>query len=136
MSLYLHTSNKTENLLKVLIDQMKNDDPLSKRVIVTSGKGMQNWLKFEISKLLGVSANLHFFTIEKIIWQLAKASLSNSNYSQSNPFSKERIAWKVRHVLSEITADYPSEFELVQSYIEIDDPLKKNSVLLGSCNRF
>ena len=125
MSLYLHTSNKTENLLKVLIDQMKNDDPLSKRVIVTSGKGMQNWLKFEISKLLGVSANLHFFTIEKIIWQLAKASLSNSNYSQSNPFSKERIAWKVRHVLSEITADYPSEFELVQSYIEIDDPLKK-----------
>jgi len=31
-------------------------------VIVTSGKGMQNWLKLEIAKQLGVSANLHFVT--------------------------------------------------------------------------
>ena len=125
MSFHLHTSNETESLLNVLLDEMKKDDPLVKRVIVTSGKGMQNWLKLEIAKQLGVSANLHFVTTERIIWQLSQASIQKFSYSTSNPFSKERIAWKIRNILPSVILDYPQEFNLINSFIKSDDALKK-----------
>ena len=88
-------------------------------------KKLQNWIKFQVSRQLGVSANLHFFTTEKIIWQMAQDSLKGNSSFQSNPFSKERIAWKIRNILSEIITEYPSEFNLVYSFIDKDDPLKK-----------
>ncbi|MDG1326639.1 MAG: exodeoxyribonuclease V subunit gamma [Opitutales bacterium] len=125
MSFHLHTSNETESLLTVLLDEMIKDDPLVKRVIVTSGKGMQNWLKLEIAKQHGVSANLHFVTTERIVWQMSQASIQNFSDSMSNPFSKERIAWKIRNILSGIILDYPKEFNLIDSFIESEDSLKK-----------
>lgn len=125
MTFHLHTSNETESLLSDLLHEMKKDDPLTKRVIVTSGKGMQNWMKFEIAKQLGVSANLHFVTTEKIVWQLSKPHAQNFDYSTVNPFSKERIAWKIRNVLPGIILDHPIEFKLIKYFIKSDDPLKK-----------
>ena len=56
---------------------------------------------------------------------MAQDSLKGNSSFQSNPFSKERIAWKIRNILSEIITEYPSEFNLVYSFIDKDDPLKK-----------
>ena len=125
MTFQLHTSNETESLLSELVSQIQSTDPFEKRLVITMGKGMRTWLKLKIAEKLGVSANLHFLSTEKIIWDIAKDNISTENQNQANPFSKERMAWKIRNILSTVIEDHPDEFEIVASFIAEDDPLKK-----------
>ena len=125
MTFQLHTSNETENLLSELVSQIQSTDPFEKRLVITMGKGMRTWLKLKIAEKLGVSANLHFLSTEKIIWDIASDNIRIENQNQANPFSKERMAWKIRNILSMVIIDHPDEFEIVASFIAEDDPLKK-----------
>ena len=60
-----------------------------------------------------------------MVWQLAKTLLPQNITISGNPFSKERMAWKIREVLPEVLSDYPEEFNLLISYLEDEDPLKR-----------
>ena len=98
---------------------------MKERFIVTSGKGMRTWLKQRISELIGISANLHFLSPERVAWDLAVPASFNDREFGSNPFSKERMAWKIRYALPSLASKHPEPFSLVTSFLEEDDPLKK-----------
>jgi exodeoxyribonuclease V gamma subunit len=125
MPFYLHTSNRTEDLLREFVSRIQCLDPMKKRFVVTNGKGMRTWLKHRISELSGISANLHFLSPERVVWDLANPGASNEHGGQANPFSKERMAWKIRYALPDLADKYPEPFKVVSSFLEEDDPLKK-----------
>jgi exodeoxyribonuclease V gamma subunit len=125
MAIHLFTSNKQEILLSAFSDICKTLSPLQVRNIVTSGRGIRNWIKQELAKINGISANLQFFSPEQLVWQFAKTLLPADIRVTGNPFSKERMAWKIREVLPELISDYPDEFNLLISYLEDEDPLKR-----------
>ena len=125
MAIHLFTSNKQEILLSAFSEISNTLGPLNTRSIVTSGKGIRNWIKQELARMNGISANLQFFSPEQLVWQLAKPLLPRNFQITGNPFSKERMAWKIREVLAEVISEYPNEFDLVISYLEDGDPLKR-----------
>ncbi len=125
MPFHLHTSNRTENLLREFVSRTRGIDPMEKRFIVTNGKGMRVWLKQRISETLGISANLVFLSPEQAVWKFAKPAIPELSELAGNPFSKERMAWKIRHALPNLADQFPEPFKVVSSFLEEDDPLKK-----------
>ena len=125
MPLHLYTSNKQEILLSAFSEICKTLRPLQTRNIVTLGRGIRNWIKQELARINGISANLQFFSPEQLVWQLGKTLLPQDFTIIGNPFSKERMAWKIREVLPDVISDHPDEFNLIISYLEDGDPLKR-----------
>jgi exodeoxyribonuclease V gamma subunit len=125
MPFHLHTSNRTESLFREFVSRSQGIDPMEKRFIVTNGKGMRIWLKQRISESLGISANLVFLSPEQAVWKFAKSTIPELSELSGNPFSKERMAWKIRSALPNLAAEFPEPFEVVSSFLEEEDPLKK-----------
>ena len=123
MPFHLHTSNRTENLLLEFVSRTRDVDPMEKRMVITAGKGMRIWMKQKIAELTGISANLHFLSLENAVWSLADHSHDKAN--SGTPFSKERMAWKIRYAIPKLAVQYPDAFKIVSSFLKEDDPLKK-----------
>jgi len=125
MSLHLFTSNNTENLLCALARDIKHSDPLEKKWIVTSGRGIRVWIKQKLADLFGVSANLNFMSPEQAVWSFADSINLSSHTFSRNPFSKERMAWKIRQVLPELYQENPEIFRMIGPFLSEEDPLKR-----------
>jgi exodeoxyribonuclease V gamma subunit len=125
MAIHLFTSNKQEILLSAFSEICKTLGPLQTRNIVTPGRGIRNWIKQELARKNGISANLQFFSPEQVVWQFGKILLPKNFTIIGNPFSKERMAWRIREVLPGLISDHPDEFNLIISYLEDGDPLKR-----------
>ena len=125
MPIHFFTSNKQEVLLSAFSEICKTLGPLQTRNIVTPGRGIRNWIKQELARINGISANLQFFSPEQLVWQFGKILLPQNFTIIGNPFSKERMAWKIREVLPGVISDHPDEFNLIISYLEDGDPLKR-----------
>lgn len=125
MPFHLHTSNRTEDLLREFVARTQGIDPMEKRLIVTNGKGMRVWLKQRISEFHGISANLVFLSPEQAVWKFAKSTTQELSELSGNPFSKERMAWKIRYALPSLADEFPEPFKVVSSFLEEEDPLKK-----------
>jgi len=125
MPLHLYTSNKQEILLSAFSEICKTLGPLQTRNIVTPGRGIRNWIKQELARKNGISENLKLFSNEKAEWQFGKIILHKNFTIIGNPFSKERMAWRIREVLPGLISDHPDEFNLIISYLEDGDSLKR-----------
>jgi len=125
MPIHFFTSNKQEVLLSAFSEICKTLGPLQTRNIVTPGRGIRNWIKQELARKNGISANLQFFSPEQAVWQFGKILLPKNFTIIGNPFSKERMAWRIREVLPGLISDHPDEFNLIISYLEDGDPLKR-----------
>ena len=82
---------------------------------------MRTWIKRGVAELRGVSANLRFLSPERVIWDLANPENGNGFGKPANPFSKERMAWKIRHALPNLADQFPEPFKVVSSFLEEDD---------------
>ena len=120
----LFTSNKQEVLLSAFSEICKTLG-LANQKHCYSGRGIRNWIKQELARINGISANLQFFSPEQLVWQFGKILLPQNFTIIGNPFSKERMAWKIREVLPGVISDHPDEFNLIISYLEDGDPLKR-----------
>ena len=125
MALQLITSTHSETLLRAFLAENENLDPFEKRWIVTSGKGIRTWIKHEIASILGVSANLHFLSPEQAVWSFANLPKLSDSQITKNPFSKERLAWKIRKILPELSTEDPEAFAMVSPFLGDEDPLRK-----------
>ena len=125
MSFNLTTSTQTESLLDAFLEDTSSLDPFEKKWVVTSGKGMRVWMKQAIAERTGISANLCFLSPEQGVWSFANLPSFENLISDRNPFSKERLAWKIRRVLPRIHQENPEVFQVLTPFIADEDPLKK-----------
>lgn len=125
MSFNLTTSTQTESLLDAFLEDTSSLDPFEKKWVVTSGKGMRIWMKQAIAERTGISANLCFLSPEQGVWSFANLPSFENLISDRNPFSKERLAWKIRQVLPRIHQENPEAFQVLTPFIADEDPLKK-----------
>jgi len=125
MAFNLATATKTETLLDAFLEDISSLDPFEKKWVVTSGKGMRTWMKQAIASKNGISANLCFLSPERAVWSFANLPETENLISGRNPFSKERLAWKIRQVLPEIHQQNPETFKMLTPFITDEDPIKK-----------
>ncbi|HIC86523.1 MAG TPA: hypothetical protein EYP06_09555, partial [Desulfobacterales bacterium] len=70
--LHLHSSNRLELLAARLAEVLASPlaSPLSPEIIVVQSRGMETWLRMELARHLGISANLVFPFPNRIVAQL------------------------------------------------------------------
>lgn len=106
--LHLVQSNKME----VLVDQCthwlqsQNNSALVRSsalslfepdTILVQSPGMAQWLKIEIAKALGISANIQFPLPSSYIWRLYQKYLTG--VPDKSAFSKDNMTWKLMRIL-------------------------------------
>ena len=97
---------------------------MEKRWVITSGKGIRTWLKQSIATKTGISANLSFLSPEQAVWSFPNFKESKNFVGRQNPFSKERLAWKIRYALPKIYQEQKKAFEQLEPFLKSVDPLK------------
>jgi exodeoxyribonuclease V gamma subunit len=119
--LHLVQSNKMEVLVEQctqwLGSQQKgtsnHQSLFEPHTILVQSPGMAQWLKIEIAKALGISANMQFPLPSSFIWRLYQKYLPD--VPDISAFSKDNMAWKLMRILPTLLED--EEFSSIRSYL-------------------
>jgi exodeoxyribonuclease V gamma subunit len=114
--LYLHTSNRLENLADRLADLIKQPlaSPFDKEIIIVQSKGMERWLSMELARRLGVWANGHFPFPDAMLWRLFRMILGN--LSEVSQFEREVMAWSLMEILPNLLTQ--EKFSELRDYLQ------------------
>ncbi len=114
--LYLHTSNRLENLADRLADLIKQPlaSPFDKEIIIVQSKGMERWLSMELARRLGVWANGHFPFPDAMLWRLFRMILGN--LSEVSQFEREVMAWSLMEILPNLLTQ--EKFAELRDYLQ------------------
>ncbi|HEY5997444.1 MAG TPA: exodeoxyribonuclease V subunit gamma, partial [Candidatus Deferrimicrobiaceae bacterium] len=95
----VYASNRMEKLLEALAGVLETPlpDPLEPEVIVVQSRGMQRWLSWRLSGMLGVFANARFPFPNALVAEYFEAVAGRPE--GADRFSKERMAWRILHLL-------------------------------------
>lgn len=117
--LYLYTSNRLEKLLSALASVIKINPlpPLKSEIIVVQSKGMERWLALELSKKLGILANVRYPFPREMIQQLFKDGLSYR--PDVSDFDPNILGWTIMRLLPELLKD--QTFNELNNYLSVDD---------------
>ena len=102
MAFFLHTSNRTENLIDHLAAVLKTplSSPFEKDVFLIQSQGMERWLLQQLSDKFGVFANFDLLFPNAFFNQVAKR-LDARGSLKPELFARERLVWTVETVLRE-----------------------------------
>ena len=95
----LHSSNKTENLLKhltIVINSAKLSNPLDKEVFLIQSQGMERWLSQQLADEFGVWGNYEFLFPGKFFSSIAKSVDQQLN---DEVFDRELMLWRFEQIL-------------------------------------
>ena len=108
MALQLNVSNSLTHLAENLTENLKNQEQKVFRpyYIITQTEGMNNWLKYNIAKRLGIAANFKFLKPNDLINQLYY--LLGGTFSTT--LSQENLTWLLFKILGEkeFISNYPA----------------------------
>jgi exodeoxyribonuclease V gamma subunit len=95
----VYASNRMEKLLEALAGVLATPlpDPLAPEVIVVQSQGMQRWLSWRLSGMLGVFANARFPFPNALVAEYFDAVVGKPE--AADRFTKERMAWRILHLL-------------------------------------
>lgn len=104
--LYIHTSNRLENLIQAFATILKEQPlpPLKQEIIVVQSQGMERWISMSFAEQLGVWANSTFPFPYKIVWQLFKDALRPLKLADVSPFEPEVMVWSLMDILPQLFA--------------------------------
>ncbi len=120
----LYHSNRLDllkDLLAILMDSDPLSDPFEDEQILVQSPGMAQWLKLELAKASGISANINFPLPASFIWDMFKVVLPG--VPEKSPFNKEAMAWKLMQLLPQFL-EY-EEFAPLARYLSDDKEQRK-----------
>jgi exodeoxyribonuclease V gamma subunit len=114
---YLHTSNKTENLLAHLDTVLKNSKTnaiLEKQTFLIQSEGMGRWLMQQMAIKNKLFCNYEFIFPNRFFERIAK---SVGCHLLDEDFDRANLVWRIYSILSSLDI---SEFHTLRSYIDGD----------------
>ena len=114
---HLHASNRLEVLAERLAEVLATPlgSPLSPEIVVVQSKGMETWLRMELARHLGISANIVFPFPNRIIAGIFRQVLG---LEEDPDFSHPRaLTWKVMEAVGRLL-DQP-QFRDIRAYLEV-----------------
>ncbi|WP_158589011.1 exodeoxyribonuclease V subunit gamma [Alginatibacterium sediminis] len=118
--LYFYQSNQLDvlsHLLCSLIQKQPLANPLARQQILVQSPGMAQWLKLEMARTMGISANTDFPLPASFIWQMFHLVLDD--VPEQSPFNKEAMAWRLMRILPGQLDQDP--FSPLRFYLEGDE---------------
>lgn len=107
--MYLYRSNRTEALVEALVEviSMPLGSPFLPECIVVQSRGLERWLAMELSKRLGVLANVEFPFPRRITHRVLDAVLTPPQEA-GDYFEPETLTWAIAKLLPELARLNPS----------------------------
>ncbi len=139
---FIHTSNQMEELARVLatfLVEKKSTGVLEPEVVVVPSRGLERWLKLDLARVNGISANLEFpfpqAFLEKAVFARLRRGLDAA--VTANPFILEVMAWKIFFALEgEGGQDFGRSPELNTYLAETGDELSRYHLALFLADLF
>lgn len=91
--------------------QHNDTDPFTPSTVIVQSYGTGQWLKLQLAKSLGISANLDCILPARFIWSLYRSLLGQDKQS---PLDKDLLTWRLMCILPK--QDAP-EFETIRNYL-------------------
>ena len=116
----LYHSNQLDILKELMAHFIAKDplaDPFVEEQVLVQSPGMAQWVKMELAKSMGISANITFPLPASFIWKMFQKVLPN--IPDKSAFNKEAMSWKLMLILPELLEQ--TEFESLKHYLA-DDP--------------
>jgi exodeoxyribonuclease V gamma subunit len=100
--LRLFTSNRLETLAGKLAQALRRPlaSPFQAEVVVVRNKGMERWLRLELARRHGISANQRFPFPEAFSHELFRAVIPG--LQENAPLDRETLTWRVMKALPEL----------------------------------
>ena len=119
---YLYHSNQLDILKELMahfISQQPLADPFVEEQVLVQSPGMAQWVKMELAKSLGISANINFPLPASFIWKMFQRVLPD--IPDKSAFNKEAMSWKLMLILPDLLDQ--TEFESLRHYLanDLDD---------------
>lgn len=125
--LYLHTSNRMENLAERLVEVTTNQplsSTLSQESVMTLNPGIARWLRFEIAKKTGVAFGWDFPLPGKLYKQLLSGI--TPTFEEDGFFNENEARWRLSEILTRLE-DRP-RFADLRSYCAVTSPTRRFSL--------
>jgi len=117
----LFTSNRLENLLKILAEQLeiRLESPLTKEIIIVQSRGMERWLSLELARRHGICANMRFTFPNKFVYEEIFRKIL-SEIPETSPYETEIMTWRIMKLLPACVEhpDFKNKFEHLKTYLE------------------
>lgn len=132
--LYLHSSNRLENLVDALAGVVREGpaDAFTPETIIVQSRGMQRWIALRLAERLGIWANAEYPFPAKFLWEVFQNSLGEDP-SEASPFDWERLEWAIYQRLPEFLK--LPEFDPISLYLADPDDLLKRYQLANRIAR-
>ncbi|WP_105189874.1 exodeoxyribonuclease V subunit gamma [Pseudoalteromonas sp. T1lg48] len=117
--LHIIQSNRMEILsaqLCALLATPSSEDIFARELVLVHSPGMSQWLKLELTKQLGVCAQVDFPLPSSFVWSLYQQVLPG--VPEESAFNKANMAWKLYELLEQ-KLPLPN-YEALASYLEDD----------------
>ncbi|QJC28812.1 hypothetical protein GJT81_02235 [Enterobacteriaceae endosymbiont of Plateumaris consimilis] len=88
------------NLIKYNILKNPLNNPLQTEIIILSDLTLIPYLKINLSKIIGIHANINYINPEKFIWDLFIKIIPK--ITKENIFNKKMIIWQLMNIIPEI----------------------------------
>ncbi|MDQ8201846.1 exodeoxyribonuclease V subunit gamma [Pelagicoccus sp. SDUM812003] len=122
--LYLHTSNRAENLARRIVE-VASESPLpsllSRETVMTLNPGIARWLQFEIAKRTGVSFSWDFPLPGKLFRRLLEGFAPG--FDALGAFPEALARWHLCDLLSNLE-DQP-RFATLRAYCQSPSPIRR-----------
>jgi exodeoxyribonuclease V gamma subunit len=120
---HLISSNRLENLTADLAERMNSScgkSILTPETVIVQSRGMERYLRLELAKIQGISANMEFPFPQKFASEYVFKPLLDGK--KENPLDLGVFTWDIFKVLPEL-AKNDDDFKPLRSYLA-DDPSK------------
>ena len=115
----LYHSNQLDILKELMAHFIAKDplaDPFVEEQVLVQSPGMAQWVKMELAKSMGISANITFPLPASFIWKMFQKVLPD--IPDKSAFNKEAMSWKLMLILPELLV--LPEFESLKHYLADD----------------
>jgi exodeoxyribonuclease V gamma subunit len=116
--IHLVYSNRMEALAEKLAERFSIPlpSPFTPETVLVQSRGMQRWLSMELSRRLGICANVRFPFPVAFLHDLLRDNLPA--LSDKYPFDQERMRWRIMETLHSGLED--PEFGILREYVQDD----------------
>ncbi|MCV2503149.1 MAG: exodeoxyribonuclease V subunit gamma, partial [Neisseriaceae bacterium] len=118
-NLSIHKSNRLDSLVSLLEKfYLLDKTPFQAEPIVVYTQGMEQYIKKQLSKNLGIVANLDFQRPGAFFWDIAQRCLPELE-KKTNFFQPEIMLWKILGLFESpsFEQEYPNIYHNIHDYI-------------------
>lgn len=117
---HLYHSNQLDILKELMahfISESPLADPFVEEKVLVQSPGMAQWVKMELAKSMGISANIDFPLPASFIWKMFQQVLPD--IPDKSAFNKEAMSWKLMTILPKLLEQ--NEFSALKDYLIEDN---------------